>query len=54
MNVEDIQTVIEVVAKLTAGHGLLRHFIGCGQDANVYGSLHFAAQTAQLPVLKHA
>ena len=46
MNVEHIQTVIEVVAKLTSGHGLLWHLVGCGQDANVHCSLHFAAQAA--------
>src|ERR1700682_4860922 len=30
MNVEHIQPIIEVVAKLTPGHCLLWHLIGCG------------------------
>ena len=54
VNVEDVQTVEEVVAKLSSGHRFLRRFVGGGQHANVDRGFGFAAQAAQLAVFQHA
>src|ERR1700730_17486409 len=52
VNVENVKAIIKIPAYFTAGHGVLRNFIGRGQDANVYRGFDFAAEAAQLVIFQ--
>ena len=54
MDIEHIQTVVEIVSKLAPGHGFLWHLVSRSQYANVHRCLHFAAQAAELAVFQNA
>src|SRR5205085_9902285 len=54
MDVEDVEPVIEVIAKFAFGDGLFRDFVGRGQHPDVYGCLDLASQAAQLAVFLDA
>jgi hypothetical protein len=54
MYVEDVEPVIEILAQFSIGYGVVRNFVGGGEDADVHGSFDLAAQTSQFMVLQHA
>src|SRR4030081_1807780 len=54
VNVENVKTVVKIAAYFTAGDGVLRDFVGRGQDAHVYRRFDFAAEAAQLVVFQHS
>src|ERR1700680_1817016 len=52
VNVENVKAIIKITAYFTAGYGVLRNFIGRGQDAHVYRGFDFAAEAAQLVIFQ--
>src|SRR6202030_4088061 len=52
VNVENVKAIIKITAYFTAGYGVLRDFVGRGQDAHVYRRFDFAAEAAQLVIFK--
>ena len=54
LNVEDIQTVEQIVAQMALGDRVLRLFIGRSQHAHIDRGFALAAQAAQLAVFEHA
>ncbi len=54
VDVENVESIIKIVAQLASRHGFLGNLVGCGQNADIDRGLHFAAQPAQLAVLEHA
>ncbi len=54
LDVEDVQTIEEIVAQMALRDGVFRGFVGCGQHANVDRGFALAAQAAKLAVFQHA
>src|SRR5260370_309439 len=54
VNVENVESIINITAYFTAGYGVLWDFIGRGQDAYVYWRFDFAAEAAQLVIFQDA
>src|SRR5437899_11340663 len=52
VNVETVKAIIKITAYFTAGYGVLRDFIGRGQDAHVYRRFDFAAEATQLVIFQ--
>src|SRR5436309_4593358 len=54
MKVENVQTVIQVLAQLAFRNRVLRNLVGGSNDPHVYGALNFAAQASHLAVFQDA
>src|SRR6202022_1193397 len=52
VNVENVKSIVKITAYFTAGYGVLRDFIGRGEDAHVYWRFDFAAEAAQLVIFQ--
>ena len=48
VDVEYIEAIVEIVAQLATGDGILGNLVGGGEDADIHSGLGFAAQPAEL------
>ena len=54
MNVENVETVIKVLAQFSVGDGVVGNFVGRGEHAHVDRGFDLAAEAAEFVIFKHA